>query len=334
MIISLRRGLIGFVLASLCLTIGCASNKPAVLEQGIEKSNKVKNFVYATPDVLAGFEVPENAPFRLGTGDKVSIKSLTRTELGSSQVVGPDGKISVPLLGPIKLAAQTREEAEANINSALKRFYKFPALQLTIDEYNSNRVIILGRVENPGVLKFENPPTLVEALARAGTLPLMDKQATLTRCAIFRGRNAIIWVDLKRVLVGGDMRGNIRLRADDLIYIPDSDDTLVYVLGEVNKPGAYRLTPDMSFLDALAQAGGPTHEAAGSSMTLFRGSEPILQHIPFLPLVQRDPRLNVVLQEGDVIYVPRSFSSSVGAFFQQLAPAVGMFLLIDNAITK
>ncbi|MEK6787564.1 MAG: SLBB domain-containing protein [Pseudomonadota bacterium] len=334
MITSFRQGIVGLLLTSLFLMSGCASNEPAILETGMVKSNKVKNFVYATPDVLAGFEVPENAPFRIGTGDKVSMKSLTRDELTSTQVVGPDGKISVPLLGPIKLAAQTREEAEANINKALARFYKFPALQLTIDEYNSNRVIILGRVENPGVLKFENPPTLIEALARAGTLPLMDKQATLTRCAIFRGRNAIIWVDLKRVLVGGDLRGNIRLKPDDLIYIPDSDDTLVYVLGEVNKPGAYRLTPDMAFLDALAQAGGPTHEAAGSSMTLFRGSEAILQNIPFKPLVQRDPTLNVALQEGDVIYVPRSITSSVGAFFQQLAPAVGMFLLIDNAITK
>ena len=88
MITSFRQGLAGLLLTCLCLMSGCASNKPAVLEEGIEKSNKVKNFVYATPDVLAAFELPENAPFRIGTGDKVSMKSLTRNELGSTQIVG------------------------------------------------------------------------------------------------------------------------------------------------------------------------------------------------------------------------------------------------------
>lgn len=329
-----RKLLTWVLLPGLLALAGCSSNQPVELQEGIEKSNKVKSYNMATPDDLAGFEVPENAPFHLGTGDKISLKSLTRTELNSTQVIGPDGRISLPLLGPVKLAAQTREEAQENLNQALSRFYKFPALQLTVDEYNSNRVVILGRVEHPGVLKFENPPTLIEALARAGTLPIMDKQATLTRVAIFRGRNAIIWIDLKRILVNGDTRGNIRLRADDLIYVPDSDDTLVYVLGEVNKPGAYRLTPDMSLLDALSQAGGPTREAADSSMTLFRGSQPVLQRIPFRQLAQSDPKLNVALREGDVIYVPRSTLSKIGSFFQQIAPGVGMFLLLDNATNK
>lgn len=333
MMIVLSRRVLAW-LSPLVLVLAACASKPIELQPGMQKSNKVKSYTMADPAVLAAFDAPENAPYRLGTGDKISLKSMTRPELNGSQVVGPDGRISVPLIGPMRIAAQTREEVESSLNDALERYYRYPALQLTVDEYNANRVVILGRVEHPGVLKFENPPTLIEALARAGTLPIMDKQATLTRCAIFRGRNAVIWVDLKRILVNGDTRGNVRLRADDLIYIPDSDDTLVYVLGEVNKPGAYRLTPDMSLLDALSQAGGPTREAAGSRMTLFRGSQPILQDIPFKPLVKSDPRLNVALQEGDVIYVPRSVLSSVGAFFQQIAPGVGMFLLYDSAVNR
>ena len=77
----------------------------------------------------------------------------------------------------------------------------------------------------------------------------------LTRCAVIRNKK-ILWVDLKRLL-NGDLSLNIRLKRNDTVYVPDAYDTSVYVLGEVNKPGVYRLTPKMSFLDALGQAGYP-----------------------------------------------------------------------------
>ncbi|MEZ5584694.1 MAG: SLBB domain-containing protein [Candidatus Competibacteraceae bacterium] len=49
-------------------------------------------------------------------------------------------------------------------------------------------MIVLGRVENPGVLRFDTPPTLLEALAQAGGLPLLlRKEQLLTRCAVIRG---------------------------------------------------------------------------------------------------------------------------------------------------
>ncbi len=306
-------------------------DEATVIKPGLEPSRKVKVYNYAPADVLSQFEMPENAPFRLGPGDKISLKSVTRPELNSTQIIGPDGAVTVPVIGTSRIGLKTREEAEQQINQSLLTFYKLPSLQLTVDEYNSNRVIVLGRVEKPGVIRFDSPPTLLEALARAGALPVLDKNALLSRCAIFRGRNAIIWVDLKSLLAGGDMRSNIRLRSDDLIYIPDSDDTLVYVLGEVTKPGAYRLTPDMAFLDALSTAGGPTREANGSEITLFRGSKALLQQVPFDQLIKKDPRLNVALEEGDVIYVPRSGVSKVGAFLQQITPGIGLFLLLTGS---
>ena len=101
-------------------------------------------------------------------------------------------------------------------------------------------------------------PTLLEALARAGGLPILDKQQLLTRCAVIRGRDRIAWVDLKGVLSGLGSVAEFASPAARSYLRPGLDDTPVYVLGEVKKPGAYRLTPEMSLLDALSQAGGPT----------------------------------------------------------------------------
>ena len=163
---------------------------------------------------------------------------------------------------------------------------------------------------------------LLDVLARAGSLPLLDKQATLTRCAIFRGREKIIWVDLKRLLNRGDLEYNIRLKPNDLIYVPDSSDTMVYVMGAVAKPGAYRLTPDMSYLDALAQAGGPNEDAESSTISLYRPGQNAVQTFPFKSLLTDGPRANYALEEGDVIYVPKRGLAEVGYVLRQLLPGI------------
>jgi polysaccharide biosynthesis/export protein len=86
---------------------------------------------------------------------------------------------------------------------------------LGVEEYTSNQVTVLGRVANAGIQRFPHPPTLAEVLANAGALPILDKQATLTRCAIMRGRDKMIWVDLK-ALLNGELGYNIRMKKGDI----------------------------------------------------------------------------------------------------------------------
>jgi polysaccharide export outer membrane protein len=236
--------------------------------------------------------------------------------------VGPDGQITMPLIGPLRLATMTREEAAGHVGERLRRYYSAPVVNLGIDEYHANRITILGRVLTPGVLQFDKPPMLLDALARAGSLPVLDKQATLTRCAIFRGREQIIWVDLKRLLNRGDLAYNIRLKPNDLIYIPDSFDTLMYVMGAVQKPGAYRLTPDMSVMDALAQAGGPNEDADENEIAIYRPGREAVERIPLKSLLTADRKLNFALEEGDVIHVQKKGIAEVGYFLRQLLPGL------------
>lgn len=284
-----------------------------------EKSEAIE---YLDREALAAFEAPVDMVYRLGPGDHLMIQVWGRPELSGKQVLGPDGHITLPLAGSIRLAEDTREEAAQRIAQVYRRFYQQPVVTVTVEQYTSNKVIVLGRVQNPGAIAFDNPPTLLEALARAGSLPVIDKQATLTRCAVFRGREQVIWVDLKRLLNRGDTAYNIRLRAGDLVYIPDSFDTLLYVLGAVHKPGAYRLTPDMSLLDALAQAGGPNDDANPEEIRIYRPNRAGIEHVPLSSLVTQPPRMNFGLEEGDVIYVPTSGLAKTGYVMRQLMPGL------------
>ncbi|MDB0542244.1 SLBB domain-containing protein [Ralstonia solanacearum] len=325
----------GFIVL-LALLSACQSTIPTVSTADADKVFKVaqKSDRIVFPDAaeLARLDAPQDAEQRLGEGDTLNVSVWGRAELSGHFLVGPDGRITLPLAGSVRVADATREEAASRIGASLKRFYQAPAVTVGIEQYTSNRITVLGRVQNPGTLQFEHTPTVLEVLARAGSLPVIDKQATLTRCAIFRGREQIIWIDLKRLLNDGEIAQNLRLHRGDLIYIPDSFDTLVYVMGQVGKPGAYRLTPNMSLLDALAQAGGPNEDAAPEEIAIYRPASKAVQRVPLRSLLTADHGVNFALEEGDVIYVPKSGIADFGYVSRQIA--AGLTVLTVGALLK
>lgn len=309
---------------------GCATREPEAAEprvpafKPVEKSDHV---VFPSAEELAELEAPVDPVYRLGSGDVLSLQVWGRPELSGRHTVGPDGVITVPVAGPLKVGTFTREEAARSVRASLERFYTDPSVQFSVEQYVSNRVTVLGRVQNPGLLSFEHPPTLLEVLAKAGSLPVIDKQATLTRCAIFRGRDKVIWVDLKSLLNGGQTHLNLRMRPGDLVYIPDSADTMVYVLGAVHRPGAYRLTPDMSVMDALATAGGPNEDGQPKEIGVYRPARQSMERIALQNLMDGRQRVNFALEEGDVIFVPKSDLAEFGYFMRQIAPGLSLLTI-------
>jgi polysaccharide export outer membrane protein len=317
-------------LAAVALLAGCA-NQPVPGEPRntaqFEPPVRGEKVTFLDAEALARFEAETDPVYRLGPGDKLTVDVWKRPELSGEHTVGPDGRISVPLAGTVKLDTMTREEAAGTIGDSLLDFYKRPIVNLRVDEYHANRITVLGRVLTPGVLEFDSQPTLLEALARAGSLPVLDKQATLTRCAVFRGREKIIWVDLKRLLGGGELAYNIRLKPNDLVYIPDSFDTLVYVMGAVEKPGAYRLTPGMTLMDALAQAGGPNEDANEEEIALHRPAAQATDRLSLADLLRAQREVDYTLEEGDVVYVPKRGIANVGYVLEQLLPGLSFITL-------
>jgi polysaccharide export outer membrane protein len=294
------------------------------------KSDRVE---FLNADALRELETNVDPIYRLGAGDLVSLQVIGRPDISGRHTLGPDGFITVPVAGPMSLEALTRSEAGDHVRKALDRYYDQPFVQIGVESYTSFRITVLGRVQVPGQLAFDKPPTLLEALAKAGSLPVIDKQATLTRCAVFRGRDRIIWVDLKRLLNGGDTAYNIRLLRGDVIYIPDSSDTMVYVLGAVHKPGAYRLTPDMSLMDALSQAGGPNEDGNLEEIGVYRPSRQLSERVRLSELKTASRKVNYGLEEGDVIFVPKTGIANFGYVTRNLAAGLS-FLTVGAALSK
>jgi polysaccharide export outer membrane protein len=290
-------------------------------------SQKPQKSDVASTEMLAEFEGPPEDYYRLGPGDKIHVDVWGRPEMSGDRIVGPDGRVTLPVVGGVQVVDLTTDEAAEAMTKAVRHGYTDAAVTVSINEYTANRVLILGRVSNPGAIHFDTRPTLLDVITRSGALPVggigADK-AALTRCAVFRGRDRIVWIDLKGLLTGRNLALNIRLKRDDVVYVPDASDQLVYVLGYVDKPGAYTLTPDMSLLDALSQAGGPTPEAAMDRIKLVRPAMHVETDIDVNSFLAADPRSNFGLEEGDIVYVPPNTLASVGYVLKQISPGTGV----------
>lgn len=261
--------------------------------------------------------------YLLYDGDDIYIEVIGRPELSGVQRIGPDGRISLSVVSSVFVRNLTREQAATTINNALSPYYLNIYTTVRVEHYNSNRIIIIGRVEHPGELLFNTPPNLLEILAQAGGMPLLRKEQVLTRCAIIR-KDKILWIDLARLLTG-DTSLNVPLQRNDVVYIPDATDTSVFVLGAVNTPGVFHLTPQMSFIDALGQAGGLTKDGNYHDIHLIRPSEKVNMQIDMDDVLEPKASVNVAIKEGDILFIPRHNVSKIGYVIQQVNPFAILF---------
>lgn len=274
---------------------------------------------YSTSEALRQFDAGPDPAYRIGEGDLITVQVWDRGDLSGPQIVGPDGVITLPVAGSLRISGMTRDEAAAAAKASLAKFYKEVSVTIRVDQYVSNHVFVLGRVRNPGAIQFSGPPTLLEALSRAGGLT-QDATAALSHCAIIRGRDRMAWIDLRRLLESGDLSLNLPLKPNDLILIPEWEDLPVYVLGQVARPGLQRWTPGMNFMDAISRAGGFTAEAAMSSIIVIRPSEDLRFTVSFDQLLWPDVLQNVSIHRGDIVYVPMTALAEFGYIMSKLNP--------------
>lgn len=281
-------------------------------------------------EILKQFSAPVESDYVLNAGDEISVQVWGRPELSGQHVIGPDGRITLPVVGLLKIGGLSRDDAQKAIQSSLERFYTDLAVTFKVDKYSSYHIYVLGRVGFPGALQFETQPTLIEALTRADPLPVGgvgSEKAGLVRCAIFRGHDRIVWVDLRELFGRGNLSLNIRLARNDVVYLPDADDQLIYVLGFVQHPGAFRMSADMSFLDAFSLAGGLSEDADSKHIALIRPQTGDRREIAFKDVLSARPDLNASLKEGDIIYVPERGTAKVGYILQKTSPLTMLGIL-------
>lgn len=291
-------------------------------------------------EILKELEPPADAPYELGRGDEITVEVTGRPELTSKHVVGPDGKITLPVAGSVEVSNKTRETAAAAIQTALSNYYEGVSVSVGVDRYSSNHILLLGAVAHPGVMTFDGTPLLLEVISRGGMLPQTTSAAAGSaatvasaypeECVIYRGSNIVFTVQLRELLEENNNLADYRLKRDDIVYVPGLS-KYVSVFGQVLHPGTLQLDSKSTLPQLLAEAGGPTEKAGHSPIIqiIHRGTDQSpgkIQLIAYKDLMKTKP-LDLTLHSGDIIFVPESGFNSAAYTFEKIAPLVSLFTI-------
>jgi len=256
-------------------------------------------------------EVNQETEYRLGAGDVVEIAVWQQPDLSRICTVTEKGKIFFPPLMEISVAELTTKELDDYLTTALRKEYlKDPEVFVSIQEYNSHEVLLLGHVPRPGLFKLKGRTKLLSLLSEAGGVSMdqVGGQIVIVRTDLEKeGKDKAehIVVDLRALLVDGDLRQNIEIQAGDRIFIPGRSQNAIYVLGEVKNPGNYPYEVGLKVFEAIMTAGGPTEDASTSRVRILRGEDQDQIRVNLSLFIKKGKMdENIPLEPGDFIIVP------------------------------
>ena len=250
--------------------------------------------------------------YRVGPGDLLELKVFEVKELDQLVRVSEDGSITLPLVGRVVVEGLTQEGVVKKLTDLLSaKYVKNPQVTIFIKEYKNQQVAVIGAVEKAGSYELVGRRNLLQIVSMAGGF----SESAGDEIFILRegpdGKNETITIDLKDLLVNGNQALNVPIEPNDVINVPVNREVRVFVMGRVNKPGAVRskLSEGITLLQAIADAGGLAEGAKQSQVLITRKDKAGKEQKIRINLkdVISGKRKDLVLQEGDVVYVPESF---------------------------
>lgn len=241
----------------------------------------------------------------LGADDVVEITDQNHPELNQTVTVLPDGSITYPYVGQLRAAGRTPADLAAEIRSALEKTRNNVDVSVGVKEVHSRRVRIVGAVKTSGPFDLKANWRVLDLVAVAGGL---TGRSAHIKARVIRGGEAIP-VDLDDGSANPEGPNNPLLQPDDLILLDESDPTQnkVFVMGQVNKPGAYDLGDrGIALVSLLSQAGNPTETAALTQAYIMRGKEeiPLNLRSTIIDGKPDEATRGLQLQAGDVLFIP------------------------------
>ncbi len=190
----------------------------------------------------------------LGSSDVISINLTDTDDIDGSYTIDPNGDIDVPFIGKINVEGFDINKAQDNLISVLGKYYKNPALQIKIEEYNSSKIYILGAVRNQLTINLDQKPIrLIDAAVQADYNP-NSQDKLLGSKGLLRRDNQVYKINLNKVFQSKNPKENFYLKKEDVLFIDRNSDS-IQVFGEVSKPGIYFPNNDFSLTELLSTSG-------------------------------------------------------------------------------
>jgi polysaccharide export outer membrane protein len=250
----------------------------------------------ATESAPVSLSASETRLESLGMGDMIRVTVFRNPELTTEARVSERGTILFPMVGEVPVAGLTPSQAGARIADKLRagKYVVNPEVTVSLAQVNSRQVSVLGNVNKPGRYPLDSQNVrLTDLLATAGGVAAPG--AELVTIVSTTGSKSD--VDLASMFRNGDLTKNVELQPGDTIYVHKAP--MVYVYGEVQKAGAYRIEPNMTVMQAIALGGGITTRGTQKGVKVNRrGDNGNVNRI--------EVALTDTVQPDDVIFVRES----------------------------
>ncbi len=271
--------------------------------------------------------------YRIGPNDVLIITFWERTEAREYTVpVKPNGTISFAFLEDVPVEGMTASELDVTMTERLKKFIREPRIDIIVKEFRSHDVTLFGEINalsrqptGPGRYFLKGKTGVIDLLVEAGG---ETKEADLSRVILRRVGGRSYRLDLRPHVEKHDVSRRIPLERNDEIYIPSASrrPRQVFVFGEVKKPGMYPYHEEMSTLEAVALAGGYSDVAVLKSARVIRRKPEgiMLVETNLEKLLEGEIIPPLLLANGDIVYVPRSFIGNWNVFIEKLTPTMDL----------
>lgn len=282
--------------------------------------------------------------YLLGPDDQLTIRVLDLDEMGGAPYrVDREGNIALPLVGTLAVAGRTVGAVEASLTERLKEYLQSPKVTVSITDFGSQPVTVLGSVNSPGVRQVRGHRTLFQVISEAGGL----KTEAGNRIRITRekqqgplplagaslepsGQYFVGEVSVKAILDASNPGENIEMRPNDVVSVPRAN--LVYVIGAVKRTGGYVLTENdhLSVLEALSMSEGLERSASPGKAKILRavpgaGRTEIAVNIT---KILNGKGSDVDLNAGDILFIPGSAIKSAALRSMETAIQFGTGIAI------
>jgi polysaccharide biosynthesis/export protein len=271
-----------------------------------------------------GKRQPENITYTLGPGDEVVVSVSDAAEIqdlfANSFQIGSDGYLTLPMVGHLQAINLTVLQLQGQITEKLTKYIRDPQVTVNLKSLKSQPVSVLGAVNAPGVHQLIGPRSLAEVLAMAGgfskdagykiDITRQQKQGLLPLPnAVPDSTQAYSTAEIRTqdLTDPTNPQYNITVRPNDIITVQKS--AVVYVIGEVRKPGGFTLGEHrtISILQALSLAEGATKEASTSRAKILREkpASDVRVELPInLQKLLNGKAADITLFPNDILIVP------------------------------
>ncbi len=261
----------------------------------------------------------QNESLLIGPGDLLHLQVYDTPEMEQRARVTDAGTIPFSFLGSVSVSGMTPEQAAQQIQHRLVAagVMLHPQVTVRVEAYATQNVSVMGQVQKPGIYEIDTARKVVEVLALAGGLTdLADRHITIQRFGPAKQKVEYYYSNAALTALSDDPM----VYPGDTVIVPKA--AVVYVLGDVSKPGGYPMSTNnsrMTVLQAIAAAGYANHTAAVGKSKLVRETPTGVQEID-LPVgaMQKGKMPDVALLPDDVVYVPFSFMRNIGVNGQSI----------------